>query len=45
MDEPKIDMDETEIVYKAKLKAKERLLAKYGEDERVLRVIREVAGV
>ena len=38
-------MDETEIVYKAKLKAKERLLAKYGERESVLRVIREVTGV
>jgi len=39
------DVDEVEIVYQAKLKAKERLLAKYGERESVLRVIREVAGV
>jgi len=39
-------MDEIEIVYQAKLKAKERLLAKYGQtNEKVLRVIREVAGV
>ena len=38
-------MDETELVYGAKLKAKERLLAKYGQNEQVLRAIREVAGV
>lgn len=39
------DVDEAEIVYQAKLKAKERLLAKHGQSERVLRAIREVAGV
>jgi len=38
-------MDLTAIVYRAKLKAKERLLAKYGQDKKVLRAIREVAGV
>lgn len=38
-------MDETEIVYQAKLKAKARLLAKYGQSDKVLRAIKEVAGV
>jgi hypothetical protein len=38
-------MNETEIVYAAKLKAKERLIAKYGQNDKVLRAIRSVAGV
>jgi len=38
-------MNETEMVYGAKLKAKQRLIAKYGETEQVLRTILEVAGV
>ena len=42
---PDIRGIEAEIVYRAKLKAKERLLVKYGQDKKVLRIIREVVGV
>lgn len=40
-----ISVDNTELVYRARLKAKERLLAKYGQNKKVLRAIKEVAGV
>lgn len=38
-------MNQADVVYKAKLEAKRRLIAKYGEDERLLKTIKEVAGV
>lgn len=38
-------MDETQIVYQAKLRAKELLIAKYGAKPKVLRAIKDITGV
>jgi hypothetical protein len=40
-----INMNETEIVYRAKLEAKKRIIGKYGATPRVLDIIKVVAGV
>jgi hypothetical protein len=39
------DMNETDIVYRAKLEAKKRIIAKYGAKPKVLSTITAVAGV
>jgi len=38
-------MDKTDIVYRAKLEAKRRIIARYGAKPRVLDIITAVAGV